>query len=982
MEERDTPAAVPDDDREDIRIAVVMNGGVSLAVWMGGVTTEINRLAGSSPDGPDDSAGRCEVYRELLETVGATVRVDVIAGTSAGGVNGAALAYAQVYRADLRPLGRVWAETGSFAKLLRSPLGPPAPSLLRGDGHLLPELAGAFDRLVPASLRPGRYVPPRRRPLDLMITATLMAGEQETFHDDFGNSITETSSAAVFRFTREADTPPEEDPFHFSHDVARRLALAGRCTSSFPVAFEPAFAPVGADGPDGLHPDLGGSGRRPAVASFAPSRHVLDGAILRNRPVEPALEAVYRQPAERQVRRLLMYVDPNPAGAVPEEAADPGDPPPLGDVLETLFRLPFEQSAAEEFRRIRENNARVRAYRARRPDQAGALDEELAVRLMPGYARARAHREAARIHAALTARSGTEPVGRTGLRTAGRSGQEPGDAAGRAAQGPQDRAGRWANEPPPPGGWRPEEIAELLAEGFPGEDVVRYVPAGLPGDGQAAADWDWGLEAVEQLGRAAVDVLKRAVWLAPPADGGLRRRLRKRRGELHEALAELRDSRRVEEAFWGTVPLPAPPPGAHRRRALRDLLTGALARTAPDGGPSAPAAEAARRGRIALRIAALLAGARDDLWRAADAAPPDGGTPPADAALPAGGDAPAGGGVPQGAGHPDGPPRTTVPAAAREAARLRALLRALVPRDGERPPAAVLRRMLAADVCRLAAGGEPPEVEQEVVLQQISARTPNPFGGPAEPGKLAGIRLGQFGAFYKKSWRVGDWIWGRLDGATRMVQAVLDPARLLQLGLSSPEVLRRLRRAAVGGAFAGELGERFDGDRERIERELAFLDAGEGPETEVPAELTATVLAVVRRLHAEILAEELAGLAEAVREDLEAGARRDSVGHRFLEIWRDRPSRPSAEYLFAAFAGAGTGQERFADEIGTPLFLATAGRALAVGASVLGSALGVPRLAALPWSVADAARHELLTRIRTGRREAAGLLDRLRGHRL
>ncbi|WP_449065511.1 patatin-like protein, partial [Planomonospora algeriensis] len=424
MGARHTPSAVvPDDDREDIRIAVVMNGGVSLAVWMGGVTNEINRLALSSPDaggarearGAQEDRGvqeehgahgaredrwtggevRGEVYEGLLELMGATARVDVIAGTSAGGINGAALAYAQVYRADLRPLGRVWAETGSLVRLLRNPVSPHRPSLLRGDDHLLPELAGAFDRLVPAHRRPERYVPPRERPIDLMITGTLMNGEHVPFHDDFGNPITEIDSAGMFRFARDAGTRPEEDPFHFSHGVTRRLALAARCTSSFPVAFEPGFAPVGADGPDGLHPDLGATGAGPAIASFAPSRYVLDGGVLLNRPVEPALAAIYRQPAERQVRRLLMYVNPAPAAAGVEEAARHDAPPVLGDVLEALFRLPFEQSVAEELRRIEESNARVRARRAERPALVGVLDCALAARLMPEYARAQTRREAA-----------------------------------------------------------------------------------------------------------------------------------------------------------------------------------------------------------------------------------------------------------------------------------------------------------------------------------------------------------------------------------------------------------------------------------------------------------------------------------------------------------------------------------------------------------------------------------------------------------
>jgi len=107
---------VDPEDREDIRIAVVLNGGVSLAVWMGGVVNEINRLVRSRPDG---SGG----YGGLLGLVGATARVDVIAGTSAGGINGALLAYAQVYDADLSGLGARWAELGSFEQLLRHHVG-------------------------------------------------------------------------------------------------------------------------------------------------------------------------------------------------------------------------------------------------------------------------------------------------------------------------------------------------------------------------------------------------------------------------------------------------------------------------------------------------------------------------------------------------------------------------------------------------------------------------------------------------------------------------------------------------------------------------------------------------------------------------------------------------------------------------------------------------------------------------------------------
>ena len=68
-------------DRQEIRLGLVMNGGVSLAIWMGGVTVEINRLINRDP-----------VYGDVLDLMNSIVRVDVIAGASAGGINGAMLA--------------------------------------------------------------------------------------------------------------------------------------------------------------------------------------------------------------------------------------------------------------------------------------------------------------------------------------------------------------------------------------------------------------------------------------------------------------------------------------------------------------------------------------------------------------------------------------------------------------------------------------------------------------------------------------------------------------------------------------------------------------------------------------------------------------------------------------------------------------------------------------------------------------------------
>jgi hypothetical protein len=103
---------------KELRIALVCSGGVSLAVYMHGVTKEILKLvrASSALHGIADRTARAKasfldraerddkeydtesVYFDLLRDIGRVVElrvvVDVIAGASAGGINGTMLARA------------------------------------------------------------------------------------------------------------------------------------------------------------------------------------------------------------------------------------------------------------------------------------------------------------------------------------------------------------------------------------------------------------------------------------------------------------------------------------------------------------------------------------------------------------------------------------------------------------------------------------------------------------------------------------------------------------------------------------------------------------------------------------------------------------------------------------------------------------------------------------------------------------------------
>jgi patatin-related protein len=914
------------EDREDIRIAVVLNGGVSLAVWIGGVVNEINRLVQSRSDESAQSrpspstAESAKVYGSLLDLVGATARADVIAGTSAGGINGAFLAYAQVYGLDLRQLGDLWADLGSFDAMLRESNQRNPESVLRGDEYFLRELAGAFDEFVPEYERRHRYVLPELRPIDLIINTTLMHGQPKRCTDDFSTEITESVHTGRFRFTRAEHTPPRLDPFR-EETITRRLALASRCTASFPVAFEPSFAPVGKSGKDEYHPDMGATAGLPAIATFPQSQYVIDGGVLLNQPVKPALAAIYAQPADRQVRRLLVHVNPDPRSPVPSEidglvgiGPDSADNPPnLAAVLKALATLPYAQSVDAELTEIRETNERVRQYRSERPNVIGTLNEELAAQLITEYRTVRSHREADRIYALLA------------------------EAA--------DQPRMW---------WTRSEFATALRE------VGAYIPADLPDPDSDLAQWDWGVEPVEHIGAVAVDIFKRAMWLAGPNDTELRRRLRGYRRRLHAALAQLRQSLHHDEEFWrrwaAQPPLPpaAGSDASERQEQLRAWLQDALAHwPLPPDAQEAPAATLPNQlGAVAERIAHILIDACDDLRRVT--------VPPS-----------------------EGQPAAMVANVTHETKLLDKLLQAVLPDSQQLSPASLLRRLLAVEVCQLAIAGVPLEVEQEVTLQQVSGFTPNSFGMPATPTKIAGIKLFWFGAFFKKSWRVNDWIWGRLDGATRMVQATLDPARLRQLGLSSEKTYDQLRRLAVGGKYEAELGTRFDADSGQILAELAFLDA---PDLATTADhLMTTVLAVARRLHADILTEELPHLADAVRDDPQA-ADDESPGARFLNIWRATPD-PSLDQLFTMFfTAAGIVDEPFADAVSAGLLRRSAAVTLRLAENLATQIIAEPILFWQPAHLVGAARREILGALGTsvGAMSSAGhwsieqIFDRLR----
>lgn len=759
--------AVSDADRQDIRLAVVLNGGVSLAVWISGVVVELHRLVQASRRPADRAA---DPYAALLDVLQARARVDVIAGTSAGGLNGGFLSLGLVHGCDLAGMRDLWRDQGSLEVLLRDPRASDSPSLLRG-AYFHDALQAAYADIA---ARDTGSAAADDEPVDLYLTGTLWEGRQSPFADSLGRAIVEVDHDATFRFSSEPECvegAPRLSRGAAAGDlrdaagVAPQLAVASRCTSSFPGAFEPWFVQVGEA--------FGGRWASSAgLANFARSQFVVDGGVLLNKPIRPALDAVYRQAASRQVRRLMAYVVPDP-GEAPAQAVRPSDPaqpqrvPGAPEVLlGVLTRLRSTDSVSAELAEITRRNESSRFRRRVRERVAAALargdDDVLVEAAYPAYRDVRADTAAADV-ASLLARTSAN-------------------------------------------GWSEQELAAVL-RGIARSTGLPFVP---PPDLAAALgaephSWQWGMSEVGRLGDLAVDVLRRAVALAPLRSDA-RVAIVTARSRVHATLAEIRRDTASLESAWvraGTR-LPtrsssataSPPEIAALRAALAAELT---AWEGDDVG--------AARTRLHNR-SLQLAGA---LFEAADAV----------AAV-----------AQADAGDQD-----------------RAALRALSDALAADTPELVLQRMLRLQVLFVAFAGASTQVEQEVDLVQVSSATPT---------LLTGIQENHFGAFYRASWRVNDWLRGRLDGSAQLVTMLLLPDRLRQLGLTSAQAYEQLRQVAVG--TDPELAAAWEADAVRLREELACLDV-DGP---LPRTLPLVAGRIAERLHTRLLPGELRALADAI----------------------------------------------------------------------------------------------------------------------
>lgn len=661
---------MPNASAEEVRLAMAWNGGVSLAVWMGGAAVELDAARRAHLGPQQEEGNERSLYHALTQAFHRELVIDILAGASAGGINGALLGAVITKRRELRPkfLRDRWLTLGDLSTLLR-PVNEAQPtSLMRGD-YFVDELEktlravtgegdnkdGWLDNTEPShdGLVAGEVA--------LDIQATNVVGTQRGFSDQWGQTLYAREYRAPLRFRQ---------PDDFTSDA---LTAAARASASFPAAFEPAA----------LMNKSARLGGFPGVKRWA-----IDGGLLENAPIRPAIELIPTRAAERPVKRFVCYV--NAAPSMFEVDEDDPKQPLLRNVLAGVINLPREGRVIDQLVAIEDATRRtvgVKEVTTGLLELPQAHLRATAHALLDGYCRTRTTLSLRELLSAASPDAG--------------------------------------------------HVAAFVAavEEKLGTRLLPWIPASLDAPRQAA-EWRWGLRAAQRVLLLQLDLLNQ--WCAhedPVKEANRAEALLEFRRPINNALARLEDARQ------------------------RFASSSAIRRAALELGQVAEADSDQFEQRLD-ELDSLMVGYRCEAYDAVRR-----GTETLAKALAV----------------------DFVPSAGAGVASL------FGSDDADQPP--VLERFLARALCieviRRAFGPdrdlEPAQPLHFVQLTPMapvrvfSTRPLRKTGPNSGREKLTGLTLAHFSAFYRRSWRANDFMWGRLDAATRIVDLLVSATRARQL---------------------------------------------------------------------------------------------------------------------------------------------------------------------------------------------------------
>lgn len=760
---------------KELRLALVCYGGISLAVYMHGITKEIWRLVKASRafhDGEAMAGGSEAVYRDLLAGIERErelklrVITDIIAGASAGGINGVFLARAISSGQSLEPLSDLWLDRADvdvlldpdarplsrFSKFWARPIlwffaGRKGGTIERtvdpgtrnevkrklsnfvrarwfappfGGAIFSNLLLDAFDAMARTTAGPPLL--PANQPLDLFVTVTDFRGHPQTLKLNSPPRVEETEHRLTLSFRADRHQP--------LGDTAS-LVMAARATASFPGAFPPftvaeldtVVAARGHAWPDRARflakvlPDHDMGGGEQTV--------MIDGSVLANAPFKPAIGALKNRPARREVDRRFVYIDPKP-GIRSVTLGSKGEitlPGFTATIFGALSDIPREQPIRDNLEWIEQRSTRIR--RSRRIIDALRIEVDETVQSLFGRTLFLDRPTVARLQ------------------------------AWRAKA--QDRATRDAGHAYPAyAHLKLSQIAEELAD-----TAAMLNPDPEPGDRDTMRTLLWQhvrASGVDRIASARRGSHAAAIDFFRDHDLGFRvRRLR----FLASTLTSLNESEVLPEPGFGE---------AHR--CIYQCLSLMLDREVADffGDPVCRAA--ARADEDPAAFLAAIAEARG--LRALD---------------------------------------DTIDAMLAE-------MLCRLPRAGRRPLLLAYLGFPFFDIATLPLiGGDGRDEFNPIKVDRISPEDAVTIRSGGAPATLKGIQFNSFGAFFSRAFRENDYLWGRLHGADRLIDIVA--STLPDHRPLDPATIRAIKRRAFGSIL--------DEERPRLTRIAPLFDeiAGE-----------------------------------------------------------------------------------------------------------------------------------------------------------
>lgn len=417
---------------KELRLALVCYGGISLAVYMHGITKEIWRLARASQShhgGAPPEGGSEGVYRKLLRAMAdegelkLRVLVDIMAGASAGGINAIFLADAISTGHSLEPLTALWLDGADVDSLLDpqvSRLSRFAKTAALPIAWALSSRSGTVERTVEPEHRDeiraklsnfvrarwfappfagpgfttlllnafqamedgpkGPPLLPEYQPLDLFVTVTDFHGYPERLRLNSPREVVETEHRLTLAFR-------DLGGKNRSLADAAELTFAARATASFPGAFPP-FRVSELDKVLETR-EQGWPGRAkflkralPRYEAIGDEDHavLIDGSVLANAPFGPAIAALHNRPARREVDRRFVYIDPKPGIRSVRLTSGGDDEPPgfFATIFGAMSDIPREQPIRDNLEAIEGRSSRIRRLRriiaAMRPEVEAAIE--------------------------------------------------------------------------------------------------------------------------------------------------------------------------------------------------------------------------------------------------------------------------------------------------------------------------------------------------------------------------------------------------------------------------------------------------------------------------------------------------------------------------------------------------------------------------------------------------------------------------------